>query len=130
MLRWMMERLTERVAAIVATSFSSTVETMHALGQAEQQGQLEEAARRYEAQGMTEVAESLRERSAKLTTDDPAAQALTIAENLAAGGQHFQRPTIGAQESEGQEPAKLEAPKSRRRKKPARTEEPPFSAQS
>lgn len=128
MLKWMMERLAERVAAIVASSFSSTVETMHALGQAEQQGQLEEAARRYESQGMTEVAESLRQRSARLTTDNPASQALAIAENLAAGGEQFRNPSLeGPTGDDQRESAKLEAPKPRRRKKSTIVDEPPFS---
>lgn len=129
MIRWLMERLAERVAAIVAASFSSTVETMHALGQAEQQGQLEEAARRYESDGMPEVAQTLRQRAARLTSDDPAAQALPIADNLAAGARQFRPAALDApNETASSETPRLESPKPRRRRKSTKMEEPPFSS--
>jgi hypothetical protein len=82
-IQWFIERLVERIIPILGTSFSSTVETMHALGQAEQQSQLEEAARRYEADGKTEIAEMLRRRASQIPADNPAAQAIEIYGHIA-----------------------------------------------
>lgn len=97
-IQWFVERLVERLVPIIASSFASTVETMHALGQAEQQGNLEEAARRYEANGMDEVAAVLRERASRLTSDNPASQALPMIENLAGDEERFRR--LGLAENE------------------------------
>ena len=82
-IQWVIDHLVQRIIPIIATSFSSTVETFHALGQAEQRSQLEEAARRYEAEGKTEIASELRRRAEQLTSTNPAAQALEIFDNLA-----------------------------------------------
>lgn len=81
--QWFIERLVERLIPIIATSFSSTVETLHALGQAERQSQLEEAARRYEADGKPEIAAVLRRRAVDLPSDNPASQAVDIYQNIA-----------------------------------------------
>ena len=83
--RWFVDRLVERVLPLVATSFSSSVQTMHALTQAEQQRELEEAARRYEADGLPHIAATLRERGAGLTSVNPVAESLTLIENMQAG---------------------------------------------
>ena len=81
-IQWFMERLVERTVPIVGSAFASTLETMHALGQAEQQDQLEEAARRYEAEGKPELATQLRDRARRLTTDNPGEQGVAIFENF------------------------------------------------
>ena len=90
-IQWFIERLIERIVPIIASSLSSTVETLHALGQAEQQSQLEEAARQYEQDGKTEIAAVLRQRATQLTSDNPASQALPMIENLAGDADRFQR---------------------------------------
>lgn len=126
-IQWFIERLVERLVPIIATSFSSTVETMHALGQAEQQSQLEDAARKYEADGKTEVAAALRQRASRITSDNPAGEAIPIIENLAADGERFQRLAI-EQPSNGERPALPDftetKPKRGRRKNT--TPKPPF----
>lgn len=98
-IQWFMERLVERLVPIIASSFASTVESMHALGQAEQQGRLEKAARQYEADGMDEVAAVLRERASRLTSDNPASQALPMIENLAGDEERFRRLGLADAES-------------------------------
>lgn len=90
-IQWFIERLIERIVPIIASSFSSTVETLHALGQAEQQSQLEEAARQYEQDGKADIAAILRQRATQLTSDNPASQALPMIENLAGDADRFQR---------------------------------------
>ena len=77
-IQWFMERLVERVVPTVASSFMSTLQTMHVLGQAEQQDQIEEVARRYEAEGKTELAARLRRRSDELTSETPGESEYTI----------------------------------------------------
>jgi hypothetical protein len=91
-IQWFLERLIERLIPIVATCLSSTVETIRALGQAEHQSQLEEAARRYEAEGKIDIAANLRNRAKQLTSDDPAAAALDIFQNVVSDGQQLLPP--------------------------------------
>jgi len=83
-IQWFVESLVERFIPLVGSMFSSTVETFQALGLAEQQSQLEEAARQYEADGKTDIAATLRARASQLSSDDPAAKALNITDNIAA----------------------------------------------
>lgn len=80
--QWFVDRLVERIVPIVGTLFSASIEALHALGQAEQQSRLEDAARRYEADDKPEIAVALRRRAADLASDNPAAQALRIYENV------------------------------------------------
>ena len=77
-IQWFIEKLIERLVPLVATSVSSTFQTIHALGQAEQQDQLEEAARRYENEGKVEIARELRQRAAQLTSTNPANEGTEI----------------------------------------------------
>ena len=79
-IQWFMERLVERTVPIVGSAFASTLETMHALGQAEQQDHLEEAARRYEADGKPELASRLRERAERITAGTPGEEGVAIIE--------------------------------------------------
>lgn len=81
--QWFIDRLVERVIPIVGTLFTASIESLHALGQAEQQSRLEDAARRYEADDKPEIAAILRRRGADLTSDNPAAQGLRLYENVA-----------------------------------------------
>lgn len=126
-IQWFIERLVERLVPIIATSFSSTVETMHALGQAEQQSQLEDAAREYEADGKTEVAAALRQRASRLTSDNPAGEAIPIIENLAADRERLQRLGI-EQRSNGDRPAlpHFTEPKPKKNRRKLSTPKPPF----
>ena len=79
-----LDRLAERFAALLAGSISSRVEGLHAVAQADQQSQLEDLARRYEADGKTEIAATLRHRAARLTSPDLAAEAVEVVERLTA----------------------------------------------
>ena len=74
--------IAERLIAVIATSLSSTVQTLHALGQAEQQNQIEEAARRYEKEGKPEIAATLRRRAGELTSTNPLADGVDIITNV------------------------------------------------
>ena len=125
-IQWFIDRLVERLIPIIATSFSSTVQTLHALGQAEQQSQLEEAARRYEADGKPEIAAVLRRRAVELTSDNPASQAVDMYENIAGDAPRLLPP---GPEPVDTELAKLpdfasKPPKSRRKKSPSRQATP------
>lgn len=109
---------------------------MHALGQAEQQGHLEEAARRYEANGMDDVAAALRERSANMTSSDPGSQALPMIENLAGDEERFRKLGIKGfentdEESDSTSAARKKSTKARRPRladqKPDNTESAPAS---
>ena len=77
-----LDRLAERLAALLAGSISSRVEGLHATAQAEQQSQLEDLARRYEADGKLEIAATLRERALRLTSADLAAEAVEVIQRL------------------------------------------------
>ena len=77
-----LDRLAERFAAIVAGLVSSRVEGMTAVVQAEQQSELEDLARKYEAEGKPEIAESLRNRAARLTSSNLASEGLEVMQQL------------------------------------------------
>jgi hypothetical protein len=118
--QWFVNRLVERIIPIVGTLFSSAVETLHALGQAEQQSQLEEAARLYEADGKPDIAAALRRRAAELISDNPAARALDIYDNVAGDEQRMLPPTQrGATSELAAMPDLDRKPAKSRRKSPA-----------
>jgi hypothetical protein len=78
-----LDRLAERLTALIAGLVSSRVEGLHATIQAEQQSQLEDMARKYEADGKPEIAATLRERSLRLTSANLAAEAVESVQQLA-----------------------------------------------
>jgi hypothetical protein len=78
-----LERLADRLTALLAGLVSSRVEELHATIQAEQQSQLEDLARKYEAEGKPEIAETLRQRSLRLTSTNLAGGAVESVQQLA-----------------------------------------------
>lgn len=84
-----LDRLAERFAALLTGLLSSRVESLHAATQAEQQSELEDLARKYEADGKTEIAAMLRRRAARLTSADLAAEAVEIVERVTAEPQRL-----------------------------------------
>jgi hypothetical protein len=88
-----LDRLVERFTAILAGVISSRVEGFQASAQAEQQSQLEDLARKYETEGKTEIAQSLRERALKLTSSDLAGEATEILEAVAGESLKLSGPT-------------------------------------
>jgi hypothetical protein len=77
-----LDRLAERFAVLLAGSLSSRVEGLHAAVQADQQSQLEDLARKYEADGKADIATTLRQRATRLTSTDLAAEAVEVVERL------------------------------------------------
>jgi len=77
-----LDRLVGRLATLVAGIVSSRVEGLQAALQADQQSQLEDLARRYEADGKIEIATKLRQRSGNLTSTDLASEAVEIVDLL------------------------------------------------
>lgn len=122
MLKWFLDRLTERIVPLIGSAFSSTVETQHALVQASQQSELEDAARRYEAEGKTELANTLRERAARLTSNNPAAEAVTIYHNIAGEEQRLLPPPENRPSPERNRLPDLSSPP--RKKKRTRRQQP------
>ena len=79
-----LDRLAERFAAILAGVVSSRVESLRAEAQAEQQSQLEDLARKYEADGKIAIAKTLRERALNLTTSNLAGEGVDVIEAVSA----------------------------------------------
>ena len=90
-----LDRLAERFAALLAGSISSRVEGLHAAAQADQQSQLEDLARKYEAEGKTEIAETLRQRATRLTSADLAAEAVEVVGRLTGEPPRLVETTVG-----------------------------------
>ena len=84
--QWIMERIAERIVPVVAASFASVIEGVLAVGRAEQQSRLEDAARQYEEEGKAEIAAALRRQLSRMSSSNPAGQALEIQEHLAGDG--------------------------------------------
>ena len=75
-----LDRLAERFTAILAGVVSSRVESLRAEAQAEQQSQLEDLARKYEADGKIAIARTLRERALLLTSTNLAGEGVDVIE--------------------------------------------------
>ena len=80
-----LDRLAERFTAILAGVVSSRVESLRAEVQAEQQSQLEDLARKYEADGKITIARTLRERALRLTSTNLAGEGMDVMEAVSAG---------------------------------------------
>ena len=70
-----LERLVDRLTVLVAGVVSSQVESFNARRLAEQQSELEELARRLDAEGKPEIAQSLRQHQLGLSSADLAGRA-------------------------------------------------------
>lgn len=77
-----LDRLTERLTALLAGLIGSRMEAFHSVAQADQQSQLEDLARQYEADGKPEIAGTLRQRAARLVSTDLAVEAVEIVQRL------------------------------------------------
>jgi len=77
-----LDRLAERFTGLVAGLLSSRVAALHAVVQAEQQSQLEDLARKYEAEGKPEIARTLRDRTLRLTSTNLASEALQVMQQV------------------------------------------------
>ena len=75
MLSQFLERLADRLTVLVAGVVSSQVESFNARRLAEQQSELEELARRLDAEGKPEIAQGLRQRQLGLASADLAGRA-------------------------------------------------------
>ena len=80
----LLDRLAERFTAILAGVVSSRVESLRAEAQAEQQSQLEDLARKYEADGKIAIAKTLRERALQLTSTNLAGEGVDVIEAVSA----------------------------------------------
>jgi len=76
------ERLAERCLALAAGLLASKIEAACIRHEAEQQTQLEELARSFDADGLPEAAAQLRERARLLTHHNPAASGETLLRDL------------------------------------------------
>lgn len=79
-----LDRLAERFTAILASVVSSRVESLRAEVQAEQQSQLEDLARKYEADGKSSIAQALRERALHLTNGNLAGDGVNVIDLVSA----------------------------------------------
>ena len=79
-----LDRLAERFTAILASVVSSRVESLRAEVQAEQQSQLEDLARKYEADGKSSIAQALRERALRLTNGNLAGDGVNVIDLVSA----------------------------------------------
>ena len=79
-----LDRLAERFTAILAGVVSSRVESLRAEAQPEQQSQLEDLARKYEADGKIAIAKTLRERAQQLTSTNLAGEGVDVIEAVSA----------------------------------------------
>ncbi len=84
MLRKFLDQLAVRIVPVVTSLVAGRLEAMRSLLAAEDQAELEEAARKYDSMGMPHVATALRSRMAELGTDDPCRAGVRLIENLGA----------------------------------------------
>lgn len=80
--RIFMDRLAERIFAIIGSTVGTAASTCRAIAQAEQQSVLEDLARQYESEGKIALAENLRRQAAQISDADPAGDGAAFFENL------------------------------------------------
>jgi hypothetical protein len=73
---WFVEKLLNRIRALLWGMVASDVETESVLHHAENLSRLEDYARRLEADGKTQQAEAIRQRAAQISAHSPAGSAL------------------------------------------------------
>lgn len=96
-----LDRIAERFVAVTVGLVSSRIEGFHAASQAEQQSDLEDLARSYEAAGKTEIAASLRQRALGLASSNPASEAEHIVRNLTGAPLQLPGPQDAGQIADG-----------------------------
>ena len=92
-----LDRLAERFTAILASVVSSRVESLRAEAQAEHQSQLEDLARKYEADGKPAIANTLRERAIRLTSGNLAGEGVEVIDMVAAETLRLSSPNAPSQ---------------------------------
>lgn len=80
--RIFMDRLAERIFAIIGSTVGTAASTCRAIAQAEQQSVLEDLARQYESEGKIALAEDLRRQAAQISDADPAGDGAALLENV------------------------------------------------
>ena len=78
LIRTFLESLHNRIIGSVGSMIGNTFSTYRAAHYAEQQSFLEDLARKYEAEGKTELANKLRTQAACLEVDDPGTEARIV----------------------------------------------------
>lgn len=119
-----LDRLAERFAALMAGLLSSRVEGLHAAAQAEQQSQLEDLARTYEAEGKGEIAQTLRSRALRLTSTNLASEALEVIQQTTDGGR--QPPSTDTNPGELRGLPNFEVNRPVKKRRPTETNDPAF----
>ena len=82
-MQWIIERFVERGVPLIGNLFAAAIQSMHALGVAEHQSEIEEVARRYEADGKPEIAASVPRRAEQIGSVPSADEAVQIAKHVA-----------------------------------------------
>ncbi len=125
-----LDQLAERFAALSAKLISARVEGLQAVAQAEQQSQLEDLARRYDAEGKPDVAALLRQQALRLTSSDLAAQAVEVMQQTLGEVPRLEAPPLEAPSVNpiGSLPPlpEIATPDAKPRKKPQKAAAPPL----
>ncbi len=81
-IRFLYERLTERIFGLIASSIGNAVSVSRIACEAEQQSALEDLARKYEAEGKQQLADQLRTQAAAIQSLDPASDGAGVLNRL------------------------------------------------
>lgn len=103
-MRWIIEKVVDRLTSLFAAFFAAKVETSLILEHADHLDQLEERARRLESEGKVDLAAAVRALAGKISLENPASSASVTLQNLAADGAV---PNLGL--TDGTEPGRTRA---------------------
>lgn len=95
LLKLFLDRLSERIFSLIGSSIGTAATTYHAVQQAEQQSELEDLARKYEAEGKEVIAAQLRQQASTIATGDPAIAGKLILKRVAESA-HLEGPAVNA----------------------------------
>jgi len=115
-IRFLFERLTERIFGVIGSNIGTAVSTYRVACQAEQQSVLEDLARKYEAEGKQLLADQLRTQAASIQSRDPAQDGADVLDHF---GCHTTTPQLTEVKPEDSSP-----PEKTRRKRRSRLSEP------
>jgi hypothetical protein len=82
LIRWFLEKTTERAIAITGALFTTRLETVAAIEEAECQDILEQRARQFEVDGKPQLAAALRAKATRITADAPGDSAIAAVQSL------------------------------------------------
>lgn len=124
-IRVLFDRLTERLFGVISSHLGNAVSAYRIVCASEQQSQLEDLARQYEAEGKQQLADEVRAQAAAISGSDPGSDGARVLERLTGPTQ-----LPGLPEVSDSPPAPVAEPRRPRRSRRCKPTEDPQAKQN